>query len=91
MLATNAVGRNGDTAHHVHTVLENIIIWYSECSLQGLNMVRSQLVSMTSIKYMLNPHYYVDVVWAFLDGIVKHFNQCMAMNTLQGASPIALV
>ena len=59
--------------------------------LQGLNMVRSQLVSMTSIKYLLNPHYYVDVVWAFLDGIVKHFNQCMAMNTLQGASPIALV
>ena len=54
-------------------------------------MVRSQLVSMTSIKYLLNPHYYVDVVWAVLDGNVKHFNQCVTMDTRQGASLVALI
>lgn len=50
---------------------------------QGLNMVHSQLVSMASIKHLLNPHYYVDMVWAVLNHDVKHFNQCMAMDTLQ--------
>ena len=59
--------------------------------LQGLDLVRIQLVSMISIKNLLNPHYYVYLVWFILDGSEKHFNQCMAMNTLQRASPICLV
>ena len=52
--------------------------------LQGLNAVRGQLMAMAQIRKVLTPMYFANVVWAVLDDGVRHFNECMPFDDLQG-------
>ena len=47
--------------------------------LQGINAIRGQLMSMAQISRNLTPLYFENIIWAVIDDMCKHFNECMAM------------
>ena len=54
-------------------------------SLLGVDGVQRELMTMARIKQKLTMLYYANEIWAILDNMCKHFNECMSIDDVQHA------
>ena len=47
---------------------------------RGLDDVRRKLMGMARVKETITPSYYANVIWAILNDMAKHFNECMSID-----------
>ena len=53
--------------------------------LGGVDEVRRELLVMARIKQRLTPSFYTNMICAILNGMAKHFNECMSINDFDGS------
>ena len=53
--------------------------------LLGVDGDQRELMTMAKMKQKLTLSYYANVIWAILDDMCKHFNECMSIDDFQHA------
>ena len=53
--------------------------------LNGVDCIQRELMGMVRTKEKLTESYYANKIWAIIDDMCKHFNECMSLDDFQSA------